>query len=121
MRALEFVEKYGWDISASVVRNQPSINGTHYRLKDDKYSSAFSPSLNIVYVEDLKKLVDQWELVQSLGGIDGARSCFEFDGGPFKAVSITIEGREIQINVLKEAIETVKRIDLTHLENDIPF
>ncbi|MDQ2331034.1 hypothetical protein RBJ12_18355 [Acinetobacter baumannii] len=53
-----------------VVANQPKMNATQYRAKDKKYSSLFKPSPEIVYVADLKRLVESIDLVESWGGIE---------------------------------------------------
>ncbi|EPM5272775.1 hypothetical protein ACTMNZ_003708 [Acinetobacter baumannii] len=46
------------------------MNATQYRAKDKKYSSLFKPSPEIVYVADLKRLVESIDLVESWGGIE---------------------------------------------------
>lgn len=50
MKANEFVKKFGWEVAATDLRNH------------EKYSTR-----SILYVyEDLKRLVESWELIESV-------------------------------------------------------
>lgn len=54
MKANEFVKKFGWEVAATDLRNH------------EKYGTR-----SILYIyEDLKRLVESWELVDSYGGLD---------------------------------------------------
>ncbi|MGN7600008.1 hypothetical protein ACTJL0_04705 [Acinetobacter baumannii] len=70
MKPEQFIREYGVDKAREVVANQPKMNATQYRAKDKKYSSLFKPSPEIVYVADLKRLVESIDLVESWGGIE---------------------------------------------------
>ncbi|HFG6902552.1 TPA: hypothetical protein ACGIKV_003621 [Acinetobacter baumannii] len=60
-----------------MVANQPKMNATHYRAKDKKYSSLFKPSPEIVYVADLKRLVESVEIIQFWHGIEWCKGLVE--------------------------------------------
>ncbi|ELY3115017.1 hypothetical protein RGP27_003772, partial [Acinetobacter baumannii] len=66
----QFIREYRVEKAREVVANQPKMNATQYRAKDKKYSSLFKPSPEIVYVADLKRLVESIDLVESWGGIE---------------------------------------------------
>ncbi|EHU3008125.1 hypothetical protein AXY09_RS19130 [Acinetobacter baumannii] len=70
MKPEQFIREYRVDKAREVVANQPKMNATQYRAKDKKYSSLFKPSPEIVYVADLKRLVESIDLVESWGGIE---------------------------------------------------
>ncbi|AIL78209.1 hypothetical protein BS064_14570 [Acinetobacter baumannii] len=70
MKPEQFIREYRVEKAREVVANQPKMNATHYRAKDKKYSSLFKPSPEIVYVADLKRLVESIDLVESWGGIE---------------------------------------------------
>lgn len=62
MRANDFVKRYGWGYAKELVRNL-SVNDTFY--------------LNIggeIIIEDLKRLVESHELVESCKGVDLSKS-----------------------------------------------
>ncbi len=96
MKANDFIRDYGLGEAKRVLRDAHGCVSTKlwgkYEFKN----------------EDLKRLVESHELVEKLGGIDGAKSCYQFDGGPFKAISLTLPGgEEIQIEVIKQAVVDV--------------
>ncbi|EMP6469509.1 hypothetical protein RGN90_003709, partial [Acinetobacter baumannii] len=70
MKPEQFIREYRVEKAREVVANQPKMNATQYRAKDKKYSSLFKPSPEIVYVADLKRLVESIDLVESWGGIE---------------------------------------------------
>lgn len=78
MRAEQFIKDHGLERAREVVANQPKMNATQYRAKDKKYSSLFKPSPEIVYVADLKRLVESVDLVNRLGGIEETRKTLAF-------------------------------------------
>lgn len=76
MRANEFVKKFGWIKAKDVVRNSPeSFNDSWncYRARDNKYSNRFKPSLDIVNISDLKRLIESHEIVECMGGLEEAK------------------------------------------------
>ena len=72
MKANEFVKKFGWDRAKEIVNGA----GEHHRyfiadgisVTYSKYGDCFDS------VDDLKRLVESWELVESLGGVVKAES-----------------------------------------------
>ncbi|MEX3725406.1 hypothetical protein AB3504_19395 [Acinetobacter baumannii] len=68
MKPEQFIREFGVEKAREVVANQPKMNATQYRAKDKKYSSLFKPSPEIVYVADLKRLVESFDLIEKLGG-----------------------------------------------------
>lgn len=67
MKAAQFIKDHGLEKAREVVKNQPALNATHYRARDNKYSSSFKPSIEIVYVADLKRLVESVDRVNQRG------------------------------------------------------
>ncbi|MCW1893174.1 hypothetical protein [Acinetobacter baumannii] len=77
MKPEQFIREYGVEKAREVVANQPKMNATHYRAKDKKYSSLFKPSPEIVYVADLKRLVESVEIIQFWHGIEWCKGLVE--------------------------------------------
>ena len=65
MKANEFVKKFGWDKVKSIVLdfNYNSSNKFIVNLTDNSAISIY----------DLKRLVESYELVESFGGLEGAK------------------------------------------------
>ncbi|EME8955080.1 hypothetical protein V1C12_003814, partial [Acinetobacter baumannii] len=63
MKPEQFIREYRVEKAREVVANQPKMNATQYRAKDKKYSSLFKPSPEIVYVADLKRLVESLKII----------------------------------------------------------
>ncbi|EPQ1202343.1 hypothetical protein MZL57_000345 [Acinetobacter baumannii] len=77
MKPEQFIREFGLKKAREVVANQPKMNATHYRAKDKKYSSLFKPSPEIVYVADLKRLVESVEIIQFWHGIEWCKGLVE--------------------------------------------
>ncbi|WP_265614680.1 hypothetical protein [Acinetobacter baumannii] len=82
MKPEQFIREYRVEKAREVVANQPKMNATQYRAKDKKYSSLFKPSPEIVYVADLKRLVESLGYVSRWGGIERCKKLY-FEA-PFK-------------------------------------
>ncbi|MDM1021620.1 hypothetical protein QSV37_15105 [Acinetobacter sp. VNK23] len=78
MRAEQFIKNYGFKKSWEVVIAAPELyTGTDksilcYRLKDNKYSTRFNPSTEIVNISTLKHLLESYDILESLGGMGKA-------------------------------------------------
>ena len=85
MKANEFVKKFGWDEVKRIVTTYTNathvtddamlfVNGDVYRKK----YSWFADSLdNMVTITDLKRLVESYELVESVGGWNNATALYD--------------------------------------------
>ncbi|ELZ5899469.1 hypothetical protein ACFH22_05520 [Acinetobacter baumannii] len=76
MKPEQFIREYRVEKAREVVANQPKMNATQYRAKDKKYSSLFKPSPEIVYVADLKRLVESLKIINDLGGVEKLTPAF---------------------------------------------
>ena len=105
MTALEFIKKFGWGSSKDV------INGWIRKDFDDSYHISegvycnlpFEPTddCGTISLFELKQYVEAWELVQSYGGVDGARKVahkdpFDYHNqwGLLKAIAIVEQVNE---------------------------
>lgn len=72
MNAVEFVKKYGLEESAKITNESIEFGkNVFYDLSDELYyGSDFGGR---ICVNDLKQIVDAWELVEFYGGLDGAK------------------------------------------------
>lgn len=82
MNAVEFVRKFGWGKAKEIVNWQSDSKwADHYCISDEAIGSAgrkYSEALclknsDFVLINDLKRLVESWELVESRGGLDEAK------------------------------------------------
>lgn len=73
MKANEFVKKVGWDLAKEYADECPSY--CNYLHEHGFYSISETWQLNKkhVLVSDLKRLVESYELVEKLGGLDEAK------------------------------------------------
>ncbi|WP_149931648.1 hypothetical protein [Acinetobacter oleivorans] len=78
MKATKFIKDHGVKRAREVVKNHPALNATHYRARDNKYSASFKPSIEIVYVADLKRLVESVDRVNQRGGYLAAKELLSF-------------------------------------------
>lgn len=60
MKASEFIKKYGWSKSKYLV-NDTSVNFDYYRTSE-----------HLKLIEEMKKYINAYDLVESYGGIDEA-------------------------------------------------
>ena len=82
MKANEFVKEFGWGEAKRIVNSKAVKLGLAREIADWK---------NIDF-DDLKRLVESHELVESFGGLDLARkvahkNCFEFNAPLLKAIA----------------------------------
>lgn len=85
MKPEQFIREFGEKKAREVVANQPKMNATQYRAKDKKYSSLFKPSPEIVYVADLKRLVDSVDMLKRFGGIELSKEwILEYSSFPYR-------------------------------------
>lgn len=68
MKAFEFVKKYGWVEAGKFIKFDSDV--------EIVYTSSF--------FDDLKKLVESWELVESYGGL---KEAIRFSKQPYRQVS----------------------------------
>lgn len=96
MKPEQFIREFGVEKAREVVANQPKMNATQYRAKDKKYSSLFKPSPEIVYVADLKRLVESLDLFKELKTKKNANREF---------MKACMRGQTERANQIKRAIE----------------
>ena len=79
MRANEFVKKFGLDNAKKVLEVAP-IRATSYRTSENNptglgglFGRIDNEYGNIVLLSDLKRLVESWELVEKLGGLNKSK------------------------------------------------
>jgi len=78
MRAEQFIKDHGLERAREVVKKQPVLNASHYRGRDNKYSSSFKPSIEIVYVADLKSFVESVDRVNQRGGYSKTKDHLDY-------------------------------------------
>lgn len=87
MNAVEFVKKHGWEEAKKA--SESIFNGDVTYKREE------------INIDDLKRLVESWELIQSLGGVEKCKGyvqvCF-------------YKGRETYGNRLKQAIADVESV-----------
>ena len=87
MKAIEFIKKFGWDFSVA------------FSNKGEQLIEARPHEIGRGFIDDLKTLVDAYELVQSYGGLDGStKEC------------IKLHCSDEPISKLKEAISLVEEV-----------
>ena len=65
MKASEFIKKYGWSKSKYLV-NDTSVNFDYYRTSE-----------HLKLIEDIKKYIKAYELVESYGGLEKANKLID--------------------------------------------
>lgn len=105
MKAVDFIKKFGWDEAKRIIgmSRKHGKSGLHYSLSNELYYGA---SMNDrISVEDLKQLVDAWELVEKRGGLSEARAIEQqyWNSGVGIAMAVSME--------LKQAIELVESVN----------
>ncbi|WP_335956594.1 hypothetical protein [Acinetobacter bereziniae] len=101
MNAVDFVKKHGWEKAVEVIKNRPPMNSARYRASDNKYSSTLSSGQAVCTVE-LKRLIESWELVERLGGLESSLN--ERD---FRRKQNILQGHDQE---LSEAIRDVESV-----------
>lgn len=61
MKAVEFIKKFGWDFSKE------------FSKKGYELSETYPNDIAIGFIDDLKRLVESWDLIQSKGGLENAK------------------------------------------------
>lgn len=94
MNVVEFIKLYGWEMSKAFLSNW-SFLSKDYGFK----------------VEELKKLVDAWELIQKRGGLSEAKAIEQqyWNSGVGIAMAVAME--------LKQAIELVESVNENTVDN----
>lgn len=106
----EFVKKHGWDTVVAAVRSTTAEETAAFESKELKYLDDNNPMLVVnirVYAvpyNDVKTLVDAYELVQSCGGLAIAKQHLK-DGNVF---------RFEEKRLMRQAIQLVESVN----END---
>lgn len=82
MKAIEFVKEHGWDCVIDIVK---TYGDSYTHIAKDvrafineqiycKHVPHFADSIKkMIRMDDLKRLVESWELVEKVGGIDKAK------------------------------------------------
>lgn len=79
MKANEFVKEYGIDIARECLEDRPKTWETCYLKLSNFELVKYIPSpLDFIDVDDLKRLVQSHELVESYGGLDSAKSTVNY-------------------------------------------
>ena len=96
MNAKEFVKKFGWDISIKALQ-----------MSTTEFSRAFDIDMGFIITrrQDLKTLVDAYELVREFGGIQKAKSSWN----DFEA-NHQYEFYGTNLDNLKQAIKLVESV-----------
>lgn len=71
MNAIEFVKKHGWGDAKICLLNCASPEDKWFMRRGDLISGQD--------FDDLKQIVDAWELIESLGGMDMAKDIFDIE------------------------------------------
>ena len=71
MNAVDFVKKFGWLQAKNVLQGSEDFEEVSIYLPNDNFENP-----TVLNVEDLKTLVDAWELVESCGGYSAAEDYY---------------------------------------------
>lgn len=110
MKAVEFIRKFGWAIAVKSVNHaMNAYNGLGDSLycRPDGYAAIIHPSYlngNECLASDLKQYVDAWELVNKLGGLDGAK-------GEFFEIAHSGSYVDVSPSELSKAIQLVESVE----------
>ena len=96
MNAVEFIKQYGWEEAKSTVN---FFSGIFHKLDENE---------NVIFtfqIDDLKQLVDAWELIQKRGSLSEAKAIEQqyWNSGVGAAMMVAM--------VLKQAIELVESVN----------
>lgn len=79
MKANEFVKKFGLEQSIEAVKNMPKDwDYCCLRIPDFELQKRVSCIADCVDMDDLKRLVESHDLVESYGGLVGSKDEFDF-------------------------------------------
>ena len=90
MQANKFVKKFGWEKAKRELQYKNTMMAI---CSDDNW------------FDDLKRLVESWELIEFFGCLDDAIQIYEFSKG---IQTISYGGRKIEVDQLKQAITDVE-------------
>ncbi|ENX07681.1 hypothetical protein [Acinetobacter variabilis] len=80
MKANEFVKKHGIPLAEMIINDSPSWAKSYFLGVEEYEGSDFSQSYeDCISLNCLKRLVESHELVESYGGLDGAKRFIERD------------------------------------------
>lgn len=79
MKANEFVKKFGWERARKIV-NEAGYKHCTFNLNLNAWQQFPSPDCDHVVINDLKRLVESWELVESIGGLAFAKNFLDKTG-----------------------------------------
>ena len=88
MKASDFVKKFGWDEVIRVV-SQALKSDCAYSLDLEVYLDRYAFSKYEVYIDDLKRLAESHELVESYGGLFEAKIYVDSEYRSLSAQQIT--------------------------------
>lgn len=79
MKANEFVKKFGWCKVKEIIKNAPDWAFETAGINDYANSewSKIYPVSAYCKMDDLKRLVESWELVNFYGGVDDAKQALD--------------------------------------------
>ncbi len=93
MKVVEFINKFGWDFCKE------------FSKKGYEISETYPNDIGIGFIDDLKRLVDSWELVESVGGLTMAKDFYK----NFECVHVDMN--LIQCRNLGKAIADVESVE----------
>ena len=103
MNAVEFIKRYGWSKSATIVSESIGHGAnTFYDTHDELYYGQINDIR--VSVAELEQYVDAWELIQKRGGLSEAKAIEQqyWNSGIGIAMAVAME--------IKQAIELVESV-----------
>ena len=104
MNTVEFIKRYGWEEAKSTVN---FFSGIFHKLDENE---------NVIFtfqIDDLKQLVDAWELVHNFGGLKRAKRILKKAYTQFNTmVSVVWNDKPFQCTIeqLEQAIELVESV-----------
>lgn len=120
MNAKDFVKKHGWTAVIAAVKNTTAEETAAFESKELKYLDDNNPMLGVnikVYAipyNDVKTLVDAYELVQLFKGIDRAKMELEacgLNGFEQILVKLDVGVGYVRKHRLMKAIQLVESVD----------
>jgi hypothetical protein len=100
MKANEFVKKFGWEQSIEAVKMMPkSWDYCCLRIPDFEFQKNVSCIADCVDMDDLKRLVESHELINSMGGLVFAKKFIETTGSTMER---TLENAIADVEACKE-------------------
>ncbi len=110
MKANEFVKKFGLVKSRDVVKNAPK-DDCSYSIEIGIYLDRYAFSKYEVYIDEIKRLVESWDLVELCGGLKLAKRILKKAYTQFNTmVSVVWNDKPFQCTIqkLEQAIADVE-------------